>query len=362
MKILFIAPGMRFGGAERVMSIIANELVNRGEKVLFFLTGTPAESSYKLCNDIKIISNYELAQKEIFVHFVHIREIRKQCLSWRPDMVICFYNDLCALAAIATFGLSITLIYSERNDPQNVNKRMIDKIYRKIVEYFANKFVFQSEGAKKYYPKSVQRRSCVIMNPMDTAKFPKHDFSCEEKIIVSVGRLEDQKNQMLLLESFSMIKDKYPDYKLFIYGEGSLRNLLEDYINKNGLEGRVFLPGVKHEIQEYIKKASLFVLSSKYEGIPNALIEAMAIGLPCVSTDFSPGGARELIKHEYSGLIVPNYDPIKLAKAMERMILDRDIAKKCGDNAYLIRKKVDLHTIVDEWQDFLGGYNKNICE
>lgn len=354
MKYLFVASGMRFGGAERVMSILANEWYSRGEKVRFFLTGTPAESSYPLSKGINIVSSFEAAQQARFEQTVHIREIRKECLDWKPDVVISFYNDICALTAIAIMGLNIPLIYSERNDPNKVNQRPVDKIYRKIVEHKADKFVFQTEGAKKCYPDKVQRKSCVILNPMDTTSFPTHDFSNEEKTIVSVGRLENQKNQALMIDAFSMIKDQIPDFRLIIYGEGKLRNNLEDRIQQKGLQGRVFLPGAKTGIQDYIKNAALFVLSSDYEGIPNALIEAMAIGLPCVSTDCSPGGARALIENEKNGLLVPCDDAEKLASAMINMISDRELAKRCGENAYEIRSRVEASVIANRWLEFIG--------
>ncbi|MGN8762682.1 glycosyltransferase family 4 protein [Oribacterium sp. HCP3S3_B9] len=354
MKYLFVASGMRFGGAERVMSILANEWYSRGEKVRFFLTGTPAESSYPLSKGINIVSSFEAAQQARFEQTVHIREIRKECLDWKPDVVISFYNDICALTAIAIMGLNIPLIYSERNDPNKVNQRPVDKIYRKIVEHKADKFVFQTEGAKKCYPDKVQRKSCVILNPMDTTSFPTHDFSNEEKTIVSVGRLENQKNQALMIDAFSMIKDQIPDFRLIIYGEGKLRNNLEDRIQQKGLQGRVFLPGAKTGIQDYIKNSALFVLSSDYEGIPNALIEAMAIGLPCVSTDCSPGGARELIKDEKNGLLVPCNDAEELASAMIKMIQDRELAKRCGENAHEIRSRVEASVIANRWLEFIG--------
>lgn len=354
MKYLFVASGMRFGGAERVMSILANEWYSRGEKVRFFLTGTPAESSYPLSKGINIVSSFEAAQQARFEQTVHIREIRKECLDWKPDVVISFYNDICALTAIAIMGLNIPLIYSERNDPNKVNQRPVDKIYRKIVEHKADKFVFQTEGAKKCYPDKVQRKSCVILNPMDTTSFPTHDFSNEEKTIVSVGRLENQKNQALMIDAFSMIKDQIPDFRLIIYGEGKLRNNLEDRIQQKGLQGRVFLPGAKTGIQDYIKNSALFVLSSDYEGIPNALIEAMAIGLPCVSTDCSPGGARELIKDEKNGLLVPCNDAEELASAIIKMIQDRELAKRCGENAHEIRSRVEASVIANRWLEFIG--------
>ena len=183
--------------------------------------------------------------------------------------------------------------------------------------------------------------------------FPTHDFTVERKEIVTVGRLEPQKNQKLLINAFSELAKKFPDYTLVIYGEGSLRKKLEKYIESKGLKDRVFLPGAKNNIQEYIKDASLFVLSSDYEGIPNALIEAMAIGLPCVSTDCSPGGARELITNGENGVIVECRNSNELATAMARLLTDRESAKRMGTNAKKIYTRVDKNLVCNRWLDLI---------
>ena len=162
-----------------------------------------------------------------------------------------------------------------------------------------------------------------------------------------------QKNQKLLINAFSELAKKIPDYTLVIYGEGSLRKELEKFIESKGLKDRIFLPGAKNNIQEYIKDASLFVLSSDYEGIPNALIEAMAIGLPCVSTDCSPGGARELITNGENGVIVECRNSNELATAMARLLTDRESAKKMGTNAKKIYTRVDKNLVCNRWLDLI---------
>lgn len=349
MKCLFVSAGMLYGGAERVTSILVNEWARNGCETKILVTRTEGISKYPLAQNVEVVSCYADIKKARVGQLATIRIIRETCKQWRPDVVISFYNDLCALASIAILGLHIPLIYSERNDPNRTNQRPIDQLYRKIVENRANKIVFQTKGAQECYPPKVQRKSVVILNPLDTSAFPTHDFSNEKKEIVSVGRLEPQKNQKLLIESFSMLAEELSDYNLVIYGEGSLRKELEAFVESKGLTNRVFLPGAKSGIQNYIKDASLFVLSSDYEGIPNALIEAMAIGLPCVSTDCSPGGARELIESEENGLIVECGNPKMLADAVKRMIVEKKEAKRMGTQARLVRSRVDKCKIADSW-------------
>lgn len=353
MKCLFVASSMNFGGAERVMSILSNAWCNKNCEVKILLTSTSAESKYELNKNVELLSCYNLVKKAKIPHVIIVKSIRSLCKEWSPDVVISFYNDIAALTALAITGYHTPLIYSERNDPNRVNQRIIDKIYRKIVEYKADRFVFQTTGAQKCYPKKVQERSVVILNPLDMTGFPTHDFTAEKKEIVTVGRLEPQKNQKLLIEAFSKIANDFSDYNLIIYGEGSLRPELEQFIQSKGLQDRVMLPGSQNNIQKYIKDAALFVLSSDYEGIPNALIEAMAIGLPCISTDCSPGGARELIKDGENGVIVECGNSGILAKKMVSLLKNREKAKMIGTNAKSICVRVDKDLVCDRWLDLI---------
>ena len=137
MKCLFVASSMNFGGAERVMSILSNAWCDKGCEVKILLTGTAAESNYALKSQVELLSCYS-ERKMGIPHIVIIRAIRSLCRRWKPDVVISFYNDVAALTAVAITGLHIPLIYSERNDPNQVNQRKVDKVYRKIVEHRAD--------------------------------------------------------------------------------------------------------------------------------------------------------------------------------------------------------------------------------
>lgn len=354
MKCLFVMPALRFGGAERVTSVLANEWVKQGVNVRILLVESDETSCYPLADSVELKSCRRETQIGQAKQGAIIHAIRKEAKEWKPDAVICFYNALCGLTAIALRGTRIPLIYSERNDPNRTNQRKIDKIYKVIVEHCATKFVFQTRGAQKCYPSFVQKKSRVILNPMNVSNLPVHDFESDQKIIVSVGRLEPQKNQKILISAFSNVKRDFPDYKLVICGEGSLRKQLEEQIENLGLQESVKLPGTISNVHNYIKDASLFVLSSDYEGIPNALMEAMAIGLPCISTDCSPGGAKELITDGENGLIVPCNQADLLANKMKMVLLNKDIAIQIGSSAISIRKRVDTTIIAKEWLSYIA--------
>ena len=353
MRCLFVAASMGFGGAERVTSVLINEWAKRGVTSQILVTQTDASSVYILPKETRIISLKERAERAKIRQIAIIQEIRKYCIEWKPNVVISLYNDLCALTAIAILGLNIPLIYSERNDPNKTNQRLVDKLYRKVVEYAADKVVFQTEGAKQHYRRFVQKKSRVILNPLDTSNYPEHDPLSASKEIVTVGRLEPQKNQKLLIDAFASFVSKYPEYRLIIYGSGSLQKELEMQISQLGLSHCIELAGATSAVHEKIKDASLFVLTSDYEGLPNVLIEAMAIGLPCISTDCSPGGARELIENGQDGIIVPCDEADILAAAMTRVLSDSNFANTIGQNARSIRERVASEKIAGEWLDFI---------
>src|SRR5690606_37218842 len=148
-----------------------------------------------------------------------------------------------------------------------------------------------------------------------------------------VGRLHEQKNQQLLVNAFAKISNEYPDYKLEIFGEGELRDLLEEQISKLNLEGKVILRGTTNTLFDEIIDASLFVLSSDFEGMPNALMEAMSLGLPCISTDCKPGGAKELIENKVNGLLSNRLSEKNLYECIKYMLENPTKAEMMGIEA-----------------------------
>ncbi len=347
MKILITTPGLKFGGAERVLSILANQWIARGNDVAFFITATKEDPVYTLDENICV----QYIDREKYGKGIPglINGIRSYAKQMHADVIVSFMQDVAALTALAIVGLGIPIVYSERNDPNKTNTRRVDWIYRKIVEYRARYFVFQTSGARNCFGKVVKKKSRVILNPFDVALFPIHDFDSETNEIVAVGRLEPQKNYPVLIEAFAGIADKFPNINLSIYGEGSQRQTLIELINNVGLSDRIFLKGQVSCISEHVKDAKAFVMTSDYEGLPNALMEALAMGLPCVSTDCSPGGARAMINDGVSGYIVPCGDSLSVSDKLSRLLSDRALAKSFGQHALLIREKIESKKIASEW-------------
>lgn len=348
MKIAFVTPGMTFGGAERVISILANNWCDMGHEVSMFITATNRSPVYKMNEKIKVEYFADYNEKGVS-HLKLISAIRKFINDEKPDSVISFMNDVCAYTIIALIGTGIPVIYSERNDPNKMNQGKVEKLCRKIVEIGAKHIVFQTNGARTCYSKKVQRKSSIILNPVNLDKIPertKEEINYLE--IVSVGRLEPQKNQELLIDAFNIVSKKHKDAVLKIYGEGSLKNKLQSRIDELGLTEHVFLMGAKSDVLEWIKDSFCFVLSSDFEGLPNSLIEAMCIGMPCISTDCSPGGARELLRND-RGIVVPCGNKEELAEAINMYLEKQDIAMKYGKEAFGLRREIEASIVAKEW-------------
>jgi glycosyltransferase involved in cell wall biosynthesis len=217
----------------------------------------------------------------------------------------------------------------------------------------ADGFVFQTADAMAYYKDYIGDRGVVLPNAINN-EFVKEPYKGKrEKVIVSAGRFSQQKNHLLLIDAFSKISQKHCDYNLVIYGDGELKSKYEERINELKIKGRVFMPGFVHDFGSCILNASLFVLSSNFEGMPNALMEAMALGLPCISTDCPSGGPKYLINDRVNGLLVPLGDSGRLAEAMDVVLSNEELAYRIGNNARRITETLRSDSIYEKWEIYI---------
>lgn len=352
MKILFCIGNLSKGGAERVASNLCNYLIKENEVTIITTIGEKSEYILDEKIKIKCLENEDTDKNFIIKNIERIRKLQKIVKTEKPDIIISFLPEPSyRILFFKIFNRKLKIIVSVRNDPKIEYKSKINRLVMKMLYPLANGFVFQTEEAKEYFSKKIQYKSIIIPNPI------KEEFICEaytgkrEKIIVAVGRLEEQKNHKMLIEAFSKLPEEFKEYKLIIYGEGSLRNKLEEQINELKLNDRVLLPGQINNIKEKIYKASLFVLSSNYEGMPNALMEAMALGIPCISTDCPCGGPKFLIKNKENGYLIDTNDTENLYKMMEE-ILKTD-QTRISQNANKITIKLNPKNINKKWKEYI---------
>jgi len=239
-------------------------------------------------------------------------------------------------------------------------KNPITNFFMKHLYPKADGFIFQTDEAKDCLKDVITCESVVIPNPVNEVFLNKKISKKRNHDIVTVGRLESPKNQKLLIDSFNLIKDTYQDYNLRIYGPGSLKETLEKQIDTLQLNDRVFLMGNSDDVARDIIDACMFVLSSDYEGMPNALMEAMALGLPCISTDCPCGGPKYLIQNNENGVLVPVNDAEKMAEAMRKILNDSAFAKKIGENAKTSIEKIRPEKVCAMWEEYILKNMKEI--
>lgn len=355
MKIALIAYLHGNGGAERQITMLANALTKRHE-VYMIITGANNQK-YAISNQVHIVDVTDVEGKSLSVLRRYWAQ-RKALIEINPEVSV-HYNFQSAYFAVAMpKKYSGKIIYSERGDPYDDEYTGLLGLIRKYSIKKIDGFVFQTEGARDYFDEEIRKRSTVIHNPITIPSEYQGGLGKREKRIVNIGRLHPQKNQKLLVEAFSLIAEKYPDYTLEIFGDGILQGVLEEQIQNCGLKGRVLIKNPRKDIFGAIKDASLFVITSDYEGMPNALMEAMALGLPCISTDCRPGGARALIEDGINGFVVPRGDAKSLAEKMSYLLSNNDISQTIGLKAMKI---LDDHTpeeIFKKWEFFIEKITK----
>ena len=346
--IVFLIGSMRRGGAERVISLLANSYADKGYQV-DILTLLDNDCGYELKQNVKIIPICNMNKTRIRQLPSWIVNIRRYIREKKPERVISFIARINIITLISCIGLNQHVLISERNDPKSDGRSGLVRLATYILYPFADSIVFQTKWAQSCFPKYIQKKSVIITNPVHVSSY---SSDVKDKKIVSVGRLTEQKNHALLIQAFKKVHDKYPRYKLYIYGEGPLRVNLMEQIKELSLVDTVLLPGNVADIHERIADAEIFVLSSDYEGLSNALLEAMMMGLPCISTDCA--GSNEVIVDGKDGLIVSIGSVNDLANAIKRLIVDKGLAKELGQNARLSSRTFETVEVLKKWESVIG--------
>ncbi len=349
---VFVVPEITGGGAERVVSLIASELAVLNHNV-HVIAEHQASQEYPLNEKVTVhyiepvrIKKRSFRQK---VHkFLFVRNTIREIARKGTTTVIPFLPGCIIHTYYATYGLPVFFIATIRNNPRFIDERFKKNNDRCICK--ADLLWTQNEDQQQYYAKLGQKRSFVLRNPVNPiAMDGEHIYKKKLRNLIAIGRLEEQKNYELLIDSFGEIIHMRGDVILHIYGEGSLHEKLDKKIQKLGLKQNVILHGRVSDVLPELQKADVFVMSSDYEGMPNALMEAMASGLPCIATD-CPSGPAELLSEE-RGWLTKCGDAAMLTEKILEVIDHPAWAEQRGRNArqFMIRnyslEKVTLELI-----------------
>lgn len=350
-KIDIITRAMTSGGAERVIAQLANYFTEQSIRCRI-ITTEKCEIMYPLNEKIEVVPIGRKSKNKLIDRILRYKTVRRIVVSNHPDVVLTMPEDTGIYAILALVGTGIPVFVSERNNPWTMPDVRITRVLRIIAYPFAKGIIFQTEMAKSYFSKRIQNKGIVLQNPVDAARIPDPYKGERKKRFAAVGRLEKQKNFSLLINAFARFCENVDGYELVIYGEGKERENMENLINALNLVGRVSLPGRDFDVLNKINDSAAFILSSDYEGMPNALIEAMCMGMPVISTDCPSGGPKELIQDHVNGLLIPVGDKKAMVAAMKECV-EASNQKKFATNAYKIKEKLVGEEIFEQWHEFL---------
>ena len=350
-KIDIITRAMTSGGAERVIAQLANYFTEKDISCRIITTEN-GEVMYPLHEKIDIVAIGKKSNNKVIDRILRYKTIRSVVQKNKPDVVLTMPEDTGIYAILALIGTGIPVYVSERNNPWVMPDVKITRLLRKVAYPFAQGIIFQTQMAKSFFPQYIQKKGVVLQNPVDATRIPEPYIGERKKVFSAVGRLEPQKNFPMLIRAFSEFHKREKDYKLVIYGEGRERINIENLIKELHLENSVSLPGRNKDVLNCINDCAAFILSSDYEGMPNALIEAMCMGMPVISTDCPSGGPKEIIENEKNGLLIPVNDAQRMVQAMFNIIED-DRSCLLGQNAYKTGKHLMDASIFTDWMNAL---------
>ncbi len=351
-KIAFYINAIHEGGAERVMINLCRQFADTGTETTL-ITSFRDTWEYEVPSNVKRLSIEDRdCNQRIRKNIRRVYRLRQLCKKEKYDCLISFMAEPNYRAVLATIGLPTKTIISVRNDPEKEYPGKVGKFLAMKLLPKANGCVFQTKDAQEWFPQQLVQKSCIIFNPVKD-EFYNIDNQPIFGSIVTVGRLENQKNHKLLIEAFEQINKKLTYTKLDIYGSGSLKDDLQKMIDGMKLTDVVFLKGPTKDVKRVLESAHIFVLSSDYEGMPNALMEAMAAGVLCVSTDCPCGGPRMLLGDNQFGILVPTNDKSALIDAIDSLLTDANLAKQYKITMADKSKEFTTDRVFQQWTEYI---------
>lgn len=358
MRLALTISSLRPGGAERVLSVLANAWGARGHEVTILTFDDGSEPPFYALGPgvrhrpLALAGETSGAFAAATANLRRARELRRALRAVVPDAVVSFLTRVNVLAILATRDLGIPVVVSERVHPALAPVPRVWRLAWRAIYPFADAVVAQTEAARAALGPALQRRCTVLPNPVPLDDAPPRAPGGGRRI-VAMGRLEHQKGFDLLLRAFAHVAAERPDWTLTIWGEGSERAALERLSRALGVEHAVAFPGRTRGTREALREADLFVLSSRFEGFPNVLVEAMACGLPVIAAD-CPSGPSEIVRDGVDGWLVAPGDASALARAILVAIADPEKRARFGAAAATTVRRFGADAVVARWETLLA--------
>lgn len=361
MKVLFAIKALSgiVGGAERVFADVSSGLGDQGIDITTLSFDRVEDKPfYPLNPKIRHIAlgiGKTCCHSTIQETLSRMWRMRQVVRAEKPDLVVAFMHSMFIPVSFALIGTGTKIIASEHIVPQHYKERRFEYLLFAISSFFVKKITVLSEAIRKEYPFLIRKKMTVVPNPVKKTSRLADTTSdnVSTKTILSVGRLELQKDHETLIRAFASLAKEYSDWNLRIMGEGSLRAHLEKLINELGLEGRVQLPGTTEDIGAEYQKAQIFALSSRYESFGLATAEAMSHGLPVIGFADCPG-TNELIEDMQTGLLVDSTDRVScIAKGMEKLMASPELRKELAEKALGNHGAYSEQPVLKRWTEIL---------
>ena len=358
-KIVFHLNCLEQGGAERVVSNLANRFASEGYQVII-ATEWYGENEFQIDPEVRRVHvglrEGDEKKNHIIRFLLRIKYLRQFIKEEKPDILIPFAKKALYRGLTAAYFIKIPVLISIRTDPAGHYEDRSDKLQIPILFPRADGCVFQTEGAKEFFAPRLQDNSRIILNPINDKYIGVPEPGERSKTVVQSGRLVDFKNQPMLISAFVKVHEKHPDYDLKIYGGDSYdgtKEILDDLIRQNRAQDYIHLMGASDSLEKDLADAALFAFTSDWEGLPNALMEAMALGLPIVATDCPCGGPRTIMTNEVDGLLIPIKDEEALVDGINRLIENPELAGQLGRQARKIAERANGQAVFEQWRDYI---------
>lgn len=354
-KILIVRKGHAGGGIERASSLMANFFASKGQCIVL-LSLYDGKYSYEIDDCVQHVGvEFKQYENRALRVLNTIRILRKKIKEIKPNVILSYGEYMNTPVAIATRGLKIPVILSDRLSP-NFSLGKIYDLLKKYTYPYVDGFIAQTKISKQILQQKVKLKDVVVIpNPVNTIE----RVNCSKKnYIITVGRLSPEKGQKYLLEAFAKLKNH--DWKLSIVGGYKRQERYDELVSlakELGISDRVLFHGRRSDFSKELSEAQIFVLPSLLEGYPNALIEAMSLPLPCISSN-CVAGPSDIIQHRVNGLLVEPGNVEELRDAMELLIKNSELRDKLASEAYKIREKLSLDIIGQRYLDYVLSFVK----
>lgn len=355
--LLVLSDSLGQGGLQKMAAFVAKSSITHFEKV--YLVGLSNEETKQQLDDLITVKklNYNRTKNHFsntLQMFKTAHELRLALIDIEPDIVCALGSVPLFIGRIASLNMHIKIIGSERNSPIYYSK--VWRLVNRLLFELSDGVVFQTEGAMMCHKKKIREKSVIIPNPYISKgeQLQSYIGEREKTITAAAARFEYKKGFDVLIKAFNSVIRLHPDYKLIIYGKG---DLLEDYkliVKELDLGKSVFFPGITENVANEVHKSSLFVLPSRFEGIPNVLMEVMGAGVPVVASNCHPGGPKLLTDSGRCGLLVPVDDESAMGEAIIRLIQDKELARQLSKEAAERMKQFSEKNIKSMWNNYFS--------